>query len=77
MLPKEWKILNNKKKRLAVVALRLYWFSFHPIIRPFFICLVLMVLLPKHPLALPTAMGLAFGLDALIRAFELIKSGRG
>lgn len=72
LLPTQWKTLTKRKKRLAVIAMRLYWFSFHPIIRPLFFCLVLMLLLPKHILALPTALGLGFGTDAVVRAIELL-----
>lgn len=72
MLPKEWNKLSKRKKKFAVVCLRLYWFSFNPIIRPLLIGLILLFILPKHPIATPTAIGLAFGLDAIIRTFELL-----
>ena len=72
MLPIQWRKMNNRKRKLAIRALRFYWFTNHPIIRPLFIANILMLLLPSHVLALPTSIGLGFGIETIIRTFKRI-----
>lgn len=72
MLPTQWRRMDKRKRKLAVRFIRFYWFSNHPIIRPLLIANIIMILLPAHVLALPTSIGLGFGVETFIRTIERI-----
>jgi len=72
MLPTTWWRMNKNKKRIAIHALRLFWFSSHPIIRPLTTAIVIMLLLPSHWLALPTSIGLGFSMEVFLKIIERI-----
>ncbi len=72
MLPIQWRRMGKHKRKIAVHFLRFYWFSNHPIIRPLLIANIIFLLMPAHLLALPTSIGLGFGIETFIRIFERI-----
>ena len=72
MLPIQWRKMGKRKRKIAIHALRFYWFTNHPIIRPLLIANILIWLLPSHVLALPTSIGIGFSMEVFIRSFEKI-----
>jgi len=64
--------MSIRKRKLSVACLRFLWFSRHPIIRPLFFANIAMILLPAHPIELPTAIGVGFSLDVFFRSIERI-----
>ena len=72
MLPIQWRKMDKRKRKIAIHALRFYWFTNHPIIRPLFIANILIWLLPSHTLALPTSIGIGFSMEVFIRIIERI-----
>jgi hypothetical protein len=70
MLPEAWWRMNKNKKHIAIRAMRLFWLSSHPIIRPLTLAIIIFLLLPSHRLALPTAIGLGFSIEVFFKMIE-------